>query len=420
MNLDERAERAARDLSRRATHDLDLVQARAAVAHAASARRGQLRRLRLGGAAIAVLAVVGALVAVSGQRPDGDVTRSGDLQAVEDYDTSVDPASAAAVLGAMPTSPIDGKQSWRLPVLAKPQSGLADGDVVTVYGRGFGADEYLGVVMCSSEADTANEGVGACQLALGPDDSFGAVTYATASSEGNVAVDVTVRRFITTPNGGEIDCLSAAERCLIGMGAVSNYDKSGGTYVNFAGAPAFAEPSLVVEPGGPVTPGQQVVARFAGLVPLRAIRVQQCLEDRCQNLVDGAADAAGTAALTVAPQPSIVDAETGDVLACEGRCVLRGTGIGVEGASSQPFPADVALTFTAEEPSAPVTTAPPTTAPDPGSGAVPPGTAPPKPATDPTNPATTAPAGSVTTVPATTAPPETVPPTTTLEIPAGS
>lgn len=407
MNLDERADRAARALSRSATHDLDLPGARAAVERAASSRRSQLRRLRVGGSALLALAVIGGLVAVSGQRPDGDLN-STDLDASQEYDTSVDPASAAAVLGAMPTSPIDGKQSWRLPVLAKPQAGVSDGDVVTVYGRGFPANEQLGVVMCSSEADTGNEGVGACQLALGAQDSFGAVTYATASSEGNVAVDFRVRRFITTPNGGQIDCRSAAERCLIGMGAVSDYDRSGGTYVNFAGAPAFTEPTMTMEPGGPLAPGQQVVARFAGLVPLRAIRVQQCIEDRCQNLVDGKADAAGAVALTVAPQPSIVDEETGDVVACEGRCVLRGNGIGVKGASSQPFPADILLSFTTAEPSAPVTTAPPTTVPPP-----PATTAPPVQATS--LPRTPEPPGSVTTAPITTEPP-----TTTSEVPGGS
>ncbi len=420
MNLDDRATRAAAALRRGVEPEIDLIRARTSLQRAAAGRRDHLRKLRFGGAAFATLILVGGLLAVAGDPPGRDVTT--DERAVDAFD-----AESAAVLGAMPTSPIDGKASWRLPVLVKPQSGLADGDTVTVYGRGFGAHEYLGIVMCTSEADTGDEGVGACQLADGAS-QFGAVTYATASSEGNVVAEFVVRRHVTTPNQGEVDCFSAAERCLIGMGATNDYDKSGGSYIGFTGAPAFTEPTLAVDPAGPHAPGQEVVARVDGWVPGRAIRMQQCVEDRCQNLVDGKADAAGAAGLAVVLQPSIIDAETGEELACEDRCVLRANGIGIEGASAQPFPAPVPLSFTSPEPSAPLTTDPsPTTAPPPPPEATEPGaggttTAPPPelpPGTEggPTTEPVETPGGPATTNPE-PQPDETVPPS--IPLPGGS
>jgi hypothetical protein len=399
MTLDDRAARAAESLRRRVEPQLDVALARTTVRQAAAGRRDRLRAARVGGAAVLAVVLVGGFVAFGGDAGDDGLTTDG--LALERYDTQRDPRETASVLGAMPTSPIDGKQSWRLPVVARPQSGLSDGDVVTLYGRGFRPGEQVGVVMCTSEADTADSGVDACQLANGPEDSFGAVTYATVSSKGDVAVDVVVRRFVTTPAGGEVDCLAAAERCLVGMGAVSDYDRSGGSYVAFDGAPPFAEPTVALDAAGPYAPGQQVVARVAGVVPLRAVRVQQCIEDRCQNLVDGRVDDAGAAALPVVLQPNIAPAEGGALLSCDGACVLRINGIGVEGASSAPLPPDVPLAFTSPEP---VTT--------PGTATV----APEPP--DTTNPPASTPGADAPVPPSTTRPRSEA--TTTTEAAAGS
>ena len=159
------------------------------------------------------------------------------------------------------------RNAWRLPVVVQPQSGVHDGEAVTVYGRGFEPGEQLGIVQCTSEADTNASGVNACQLAAyGQSTGFGAVTYASASNEGTVVAKFVVRRYVVTPEGGRVDCLSAAERCLIGVGAVANYDRSGGTYVAFADAPPFAEPAVSVTPGGPYAAGQQVTVDATGLV----------------------------------------------------------------------------------------------------------------------------------------------------------
>ncbi|CAN5637634.1 hypothetical protein BH10ACT1_BH10ACT1_42640 [soil metagenome] len=357
MELDDHGARAAEALRRR-TQGIDVVGARAAVAEARHRRR-TVRRGRLASSAIALFAVLGlvAAVVVAGNGP-GDRFEEGNRRIDTDQgreDRTKD-AAAAQILNAMPSSPIDGKASWRLPVIVKPQTGVHDGDTVTVYGRGFGPGESLGIVMCSSEADTSAQGAGACQLEGDDGSTYGGVTYATASDEGTVVADVVVHRFVTLPDGNRVDCQSAAERCLIGMGAVSNYDKSGGSYIGFAGQPDFPEPTLVAEPAGPYRPGQAVHAQVGGLVPGRSVRIQQCRGTRCQNLIDGKADPTGAASLAVTLQPSFVDTASGETVECEGQCVLRANGIGVKGASSAPLPPDVALEFTSQEPSAPVTT----------------------------------------------------------------
>lgn len=356
MDLDQHANRAADELRRRVETQLDLPASRAAFDAAAGRRRAGVARTRVGliGVAAAVLALVGVVSVAGGPGTgDGDVTTNDDRAQVELDGEPGEAARSAAILNALPQGPIDGKASWRLPVVVKPQTGLRDGGTVTVYGRGFDPDQSLGIVQCTSEADTSAAGVGACQLASdGQDGGFGAVTYATASSEGTVVAKFVVRRYVTTPGGGQVDCQSAPERCLIGVGAVSNYDQSGGAYIDFEGAPPFAEPELTVEPGGPYGPGQEVMARTTGLVPLRGYRMQQCKGDVCENLGDATADAEGTVTAAVVLQPTVQGSETGDEVDCDGGCVLRLNGIGVEGGSSAPLPDDVPLAFA----DAPVTT----------------------------------------------------------------
>ncbi|MEZ5178746.1 MAG: hypothetical protein R2746_10835 [Acidimicrobiales bacterium] len=238
---------------------------------------------------------------------------------------------------------------------------MRDGETVTVYGRGFEPGEQLGIVQCTSEADTNASGVNACQLAAyGQSTGFGAVTYASASNEGTVVARFVVRRYVVTPEGGRVDCLSAAERCLIGVGAVSNYDRSGGTYVAFADAPPFPEPAVSVTPGGPFAAGQQVTVDATGLVPLRAWRVKQCKGDVCEDLLDTKADAAGEVHAAVVLQPTVQGTDGGDEVPCDGACVLRVRGIGVEGQSSAPQPDDVPIAFTD---AVVATTAPPATTP---------------------------------------------------------
>ena len=303
----------------------------------------------------AAVALVGALLAFL-VNPGDEQVGPPDPSA-PDTSAPVDTDDPAAVLELMPTGPIDGKESWRLPVLVVPQSGLADRHAVTVLGRGFLPGDRVGVVMCASEA--AVEGVAACSLGT-TSMAYEYVTYANADMDGDVIAPMKVRQMIDTPFTGPIDCASAAERCLVAIGAVSDYDRSGGSFVDFAGAPPFVQPAMLAEPAGPYTAGQDVTVRAVGLLATRDVELVQCLGDACLLLARGQVAADGTFVGTGAVEPVLAD-EAGNALPCVTSCVLRIQGVGLRSSSSAPMPADLPITFAGEFIEPPPTTLPPDT-----------------------------------------------------------
>ncbi len=407
--LDRHAAEASAALRSEVAVDLDVdgayddVLARGAT-H--GARRTLGRRLLVAAAAVLV---VGAAVALVSQVPSGPGLVD-DPQGDEELS-----AAGAAILGGLPDGPLDGRESWRLPVVAAPQSDLHDGDEVTLYGRGFEPGETIGAVHCGSEADTVGSGVGACDLGS-VEGSFDHTTSGTARSDGTVVITVPVRRHITPPIG-PIDCASGPERCILAIGAANDYDRSGGTYVDFADAPRFATPTFAVEPAGPYAPGQEVVARVAQLPPGRQAQILQCVgEDHCASLSQGRVADDGTYAATVVVGSSVV--VEGDERPCDDDCTLRFTGIGVPDASSLPLPEPIPLELLSGESvaglEAPATTAPPSPAP-PSTGLPPvgpPSSVDPGPTTSvagtPSDP-TVPPTPSDPTSPTTAAPPTTAP-----------
>lgn len=382
MDLDRRADQAARGLRDHVDRRVDLDHARARLDATGTRRTREARTARV---AVAALVVVAGALGFAVVRNGGiaSVGGTGDREVSSGRNDS---QADREILEQLPSSPIDGKASWRLPVLLEPESGVHDRDQIKVYGRGFENNEQVGIVFCASEADTANSGIGACDL--GTNGGFDNVQYATAGGDGTILATITVRRHIVTPDQGEVDCASAAERCLVGMGAISNYDRSGGSYLQFDGAPDFPTPTLTVTPDGDLTAGQTVDVSVSNWAPSRQIRFQQCQGVVCQNLLDGAATSDGTfAAQLVLNDEIVVD---GVANPCGGTCVLRATGIGLPGQSVQPFPDDHPLTFVlpADGQEASTTTAAPTTTTAPATT-----TAPQTPATDP---------GAATTSPPTT------------------
>lgn len=352
MDLDHRARHAAANLRHEVDLDLDLDRAQATFRRRSARRRARHQAVRGGGAVlVAVAAVVGMVALAAG---DGDGRRDGEIRAggIDGRELS---ASGAAIMNELPQSPIDGKASWRLPVVADPQSDVADGDTITLYGKGFAPHDYVGIVMCVREAEI--EGVGGCQLGTA-EEPYRFVTYADALADGSVVGEVVVRRFIDTPATGPVDCKSEAERCLIAIGATTDYDRSGGSYIDFAGAPPFPEPSMAVDPAGPYTPGQQVEVRGTDLIPSRLYKVEQCRDEICASLAQGPVAADGTFGATVAVN-SVVPQADDDPVACDDRCTLRINGVGPEGASSVPFPDPVPLAFLPGDPAPVSTTQPP-------------------------------------------------------------
>lgn len=179
-------------------------------------------------------------------------------------------------------APWDGKASLRLPVTVAPNRDLVDGQEVTVSGSGFPPGADLGVIMCTSEAAFA--GIQACDIntALSSLKGF----PVTADAQGNVSTPYRVSTRISVPAGNPltsaavtpptsiiqdggsitigataapsatIDCTTGdidpdvwpavippsptadpgGFTCIVAVGMVSDYDKSGGAAVAFEGA----------------------------------------------------------------------------------------------------------------------------------------------------------------------------------------
>lgn len=246
--LDATATRAAEGLRRHVDQHLDIERALATLPTAP--RRPSSRSRWLAVAAVAAL-VVG-LVASVDQR-DGD-TRS---RLEVDEDGTALPTPQPGVL--TPLGPRDGKDSIGLPVTIDPVDGLADGSTVTVRGEGFAPGEQVGIVQCAREAgaeapETRGGGIDGCNVS--------SVQYADADDDGVAVGRFTVRRVLTTPLTGTVDCAAEAERCIVGMGAISDYDRSGGAGFAIAGGDPIDIPELAVTPTEGLVDGD--VVRLTG------------------------------------------------------------------------------------------------------------------------------------------------------------
>lgn len=351
MNLDDRARRAARalhDATPSRSTDLDLTAER--VAAGAASRRRRIRGVRI--AAVALLGITAVAldrrapadderIAIEDPRPPTSTTTP------ETTTTEVpDPSDPRDGFALVPASPIDGLDSYRLPVIAIAQSGLTDGQTITVLGKGFEAGERLGIVQCASEAILT--GAAACDLTGGDTTmSYGGITYADADANGEVDATFVVKRQLPTGDLGMVDCASAAERCMVGIGAIADYDRSGSTFVNFADAPPFPTPTLTLDPTT-VEIGVPVAAQVDDWLPGRSIRIEQCLADACQTLADGYSDESGsfTADVTMSVTVTDRDAPGSPAVPCDGGCVVRAVPIDIPEATALPATEPVAVTFT--------------------------------------------------------------------------
>ena len=244
------------------------------------------------------------------------------------------PSPVERVLEAMPASPIDGKQSQKLPVLVTPREGLADGQPITALGKGFAPGERVGIVQCAAEAGI--NGVTSCDLST--------VQYATASTDGEVQAPIAVRSSISTQDTGDVDCLSWAERCLVAIGALDDYDRSGGSMIAFAGAPAFTQPAAFLSSEGPFAQGEVVTVHAVDLLWPREVQVRLCDADSCAVLARGRVGPDGTFAADVALDP-LVTAE-GSGVPCDGGCALQIDHVGLPEATGAPMPAPLPVLFT--------------------------------------------------------------------------
>lgn len=259
--LDDRARAAASDLREHVlTHlDVDASLAGLPMRH----RTPPWARIT---AVAAVAALLVGTVAVLAQRAPGDGTRLDVDQALPDVEVGV----------LRPLGPHDGKDSIQLPVTAEPRTELRDGDVVTVTGEGFVPGETVGLVQCAREAggETAatRGGVDGCYI--------GDYQSITADDQGVASGTYAVHRVLTTPLTGTVDCAAEAERCILAMGALNDYDRSGGSAIAFAaGLEPVTLPTVQALPTEALADGDLVHVTADGLTPDTTMFVEVCSSD---------------------------------------------------------------------------------------------------------------------------------------------
>lgn len=263
MGLDERARAAASDLREHADQTVDAAAALGAVT---SRRDRHRRRARvLVGASVAAMAIAATIVVVVA-RPTDDVRVGTDEDAETGHTTTI-PTEA------IPAAPDDGLDSIGLPVTAEPTTQLVDGQVVTLTGTGFLPGEQVGLVECVRQEDDVNVGADGCDLTL--------LSYAIADDRGVVNATFAVRRLVSTPHNGFVDCGESPERCSIGMGAVQDYDRSGGVRISFDASVAPPEvPALEVTwPAGGATEGDPLTFHGRNFTPNTQVWVFECEQD---------------------------------------------------------------------------------------------------------------------------------------------
>jgi hypothetical protein len=113
---------------------------------------------------------------------------------------------------------------------ATPDTGLADGQTITVTGTGFSANTGIGMVECEPGA-------------IGPDQcDLSTLLELTSDGSGDFTTPYTVARILNVSNGDgtstQIDCATAA--CMIGAADISDYSVAAGTPLSF-------NPSLPLE-----------------------------------------------------------------------------------------------------------------------------------------------------------------------------
>lgn len=270
---------------------IDLALAGAAIGDEAPRSRAVLGAL----AVVAALAAAVLLLVPSG---DAEVAVDEDATTTTTTEPDADGRDDASVPAPFPAplalgAPDDGKASVGLPVKAEPATGLVDGQTVQVTGTGFPPGESVGVVMCTREAgqDHGARGVDACNI--------GRFAQTTADADGVATVGFEVRRLVVL-DGQEVDCASEAQRCLIGMGMISDYDQSGGVLVDFdPSAPLPAPPAAALVGDGPFDDGETITVRVDGLRPGTHVGAVVCTDDGavCADAMsDGIVGDDGTAA----------------------------------------------------------------------------------------------------------------------------
>jgi neocarzinostatin family protein len=215
---------------------------------------GVLRqRLLLLGLLLVLIGGLGIAVVISADNPpDPDA----------DPDADVEPV-AIELAGAY-----DGLDSLGLPVAATPDIGLVDGQMITLRGSGFDPEVTIGWSQCRFRTPTAGQ----------DDCDLGNIGIGTTDSEGNFDVEFSVKRYVAAASG-TFDCVQATldDGCSIGVGTLSDYDKSGRALIFFDPASdGEIPPRIEVDQTVGLLDGQELLVTGTGFVPDEVAFVTQC------------------------------------------------------------------------------------------------------------------------------------------------
>jgi hypothetical protein len=230
---------------------------------------------------------------------------------------------AAALAGSLGVSTLAASPAAAAVVVTvDPATGLADGQPVTVTGSGFSSHASVGTAQCSAAVGSSHDTTD-CDLSTSRTGS--------ADAGGNASFGLRVKRVISTANG-EVDCLTAANPCVIGMGDLSDLvGTSGGMAIAFdPNAPPLPPPSVSVSPNADLVDRQQVAVFASGFIPEEGVEVEQCVAgalDRCvPNQFGGGygqADPTGSVAIGITVRRALlVDGQRVDCAAAAGTCVV--------------------------------------------------------------------------------------------------
>ena len=258
--LDRQATGAANGLREHVLHRLDVDGGLDALPTGSP----RMRRWRILAVAAAAALLVGAVAVTSGD--DSSRVRVDLDEALPDVEPGL----------LRPLGPRDGRDSIQLPLTVEPSTGLRDGQAVTVSANGFVPGESVGLVQCAKEAggETAETRGGIDGCLIDPYVSL------TADEDGSVTGQYEVRRVLTTPLTGTVDCAAEANRCIVAMGALNDYDRSGGHGIEFApGGEPVVIPVVTVTPTDGLADGDVVHITADHLTPDSFVTIEVCSSD---------------------------------------------------------------------------------------------------------------------------------------------
>ena len=258
--------------------------------------RGRVRWLTV---AACVALVIGIVVVSDVGGPDGQ-------EVVTAPEPDAEPDGGSLDLAG----PTDGRQSVGVPVEATPSTMLVDGQTVSVTGTGFVPGEAVGIVQCTAEAarvDRGGEaaGVDACDLTP--------YTALEADDLGGVTGTYAVQRTLTTSWTGTIDCAERPGRCIVVIGSVSDYDRSGGFGVSFAteGLAPLDVPVLSVSPSEDLADGDIVLVTGSRFPAGAMVSLSLCSLDPSTCWTIGAEEGEPTGVGRMAPTQAVSDGAGG-------------------------------------------------------------------------------------------------------------